>query len=235
MRCFSEKTPDGKQPEDFKIDEKAMFSEANMEKANQAIREKMKAIKAQEAQEEEHVHNPDDFEFIKSSKLKGVSGGVFAYTGRLDFGTQAAVSIYKTNREIYRHAEYVDTLLSGIALYSSYKVAKYAYILGAYGYASAEFSLWGCGFWWVALFVQTRYLMATFLTQVFMIDEIELTKDLQHIRVSTVLARQKWNIFASLMMRSGRADVKTTYLFPIKDCALSPDDRGSSPIMRVLI
>jgi hypothetical protein len=236
LRCFSDKIPDEKKSEDFKFDEKEMFSEANMERVKQTISEKMKAIKAQEElEEEQHVHNPENFEFIKSTRLRNISSGVFAYPGRLDFGPEGTTCIYKTNREIYRHAEYVDTILSGITVYSAYKIAKYAYVLGAFGYGSAAFSLWGFGFWWVALFVQTRYLMATFLTQVFMIDEIQLTKDLQHVRVSTVLARQKVNIFAHLMLRSGRSDIQTVYLFPIKDCSLSPEDKSSSPIMRILI
>jgi len=46
LRAFSDK-----QPEEFKIDEKEMFSKENMEKAKQAISEKMKAIKEQEEKE----------------------------------------------------------------------------------------------------------------------------------------------------------------------------------------
>jgi hypothetical protein len=226
LRCFSDKIPDEKKSEDYKIDEKEMFSEANMERVKQTTSEKMKAIKAQEELEEEST----------CTRLRNISSGVFAYPGRLDFGPEGTMCIYKTNWEIYRYAEYLDTILSGITVYSAYKIAKYAYVLGAFGYGSAAFSLWGFGFWWVALFVQTRYLMYTYLMRVLMIDEIQLTKDLQHVRVSTVLARQRVNIFPHLMLlRSGRSNIQTVYLFPIKDCYLSPEDKSSNPMMRILM
>ena len=61
-------------------------------------------------------------------------------------------------------AEYVDTFFSTIAIYSGYKVAKYAYVLGAYGFSSPLFNPWLAGMWWVAFFVQSRYLMTTYLT-----------------------------------------------------------------------
>lgn len=37
------------------------------------------------------------------------------------------------------------------------------------------------------------------------------------------------------MIDSKRSDVQKVYVFPIKDCEMSPDDRPESPLMRLNI
>lgn len=183
-----------------------------------------------------HVHNPDDFSFIKTSKLKGISNGAYAYPGRLDF-SQGAVKIYKTNREVYKGGEYVDAIVSCTLGYSGYKVAHYVYLLGRHGLQASMMTPVWAGMWSFALFYQFKYLMATYLTTVFMIDEIELLDDMKHIRVSTVLNNTTMNVFAQakLKLDSNHSDLAKVYVFPIEECEIASDDRPDSPWMRLSI
>lgn len=65
-----------------------------------------------------------------------------------------------------------------------------------FGWADPSFSIWYAAFWQIAFFQQVRYLMTAYLTQVFMIDEVQLMKDMQHIRISTVIANTRMNLFS---------------------------------------
>ena len=59
-----------------------------MKEAQISIAEKLKAIKkAQDERppEEQHVHDPSKFSFIKTSKLENIHSGAFFYGKKLEF------------------------------------------------------------------------------------------------------------------------------------------------------
>jgi hypothetical protein len=111
----------GKQPVEHTINEKEF--EAQIHKARDTIAEKLKLIKAQQEREEQtgdhHVHNPKDFQFVNRSKINEVYSGVYFYNKRSNL--QENGLIYKTNREVYQTAEYVDSICSVTAVYCGYK------------------------------------------------------------------------------------------------------------------
>lgn len=228
-----------KDPVEYDVNEKEVFSEEQMQKAKLSISEKLKAIKAQQELDsaDGHVHNPTDFSFVKNAKLTGINSGTYVYNGRLDFSKSEAVPIYQTNRAIYQSAEYVDSIVTFTAAYSGFKLTKYYYILGVFGWSDPSFSIWWTVFWQLAFFQQVRYLMTAYLTQVFMIDEIQLLRDMEHIRISTVLANTRYNLFshARMAIDKRRSDLQKVYVFPIRDCEVSQDDRPDSPLMRISI
>ena len=89
------------------------------------------------------------------------------------------MTIYKTNRQVYQTADIVDSMFSGFALFCICKGAQNLYHIAAGTAASALYSgLWATG-WSVIGFVQFRYLFGAYLQQVFLIDEIQLLKNLQ--------------------------------------------------------
>ena len=75
--------------------------------------------------------------------------------------------------------------------------------------------------WSIIGFIQLKYLMAAYLSQVFLIDEIELLKNLKQIRIRTMVYNSI-NIFT--LARFNLVDKNTVqkeYVFDIKDCDLS--------------
>lgn len=78
-----------------------------------------------------------------------------------------------TNREVYSQAENVDTVISGVVVYTTYKVFKnlYAASLGQpwYPFYTAGYALLS--------YIQTKYLMAAYLNNVFLIDEMSICGD----------------------------------------------------------
>ena len=101
-----------------------------MLKSRDTIGEKIKAIKAKQQEEIEsgqfHVHDPKNFTITKQSSIsKDIHGGVYFYNKSCDLKQNGL--IYLTNRNVYAHAENVDTFISGVAVYTSYKAIKNLY------------------------------------------------------------------------------------------------------------
>ena len=108
--------------------------------------------------EEQHVHDPSQFSFIPSTKLKDIHSGAYSYNGKkLQFRRQrstdkeSGVTIYKTNTDVYQTAEYVDMFCSGLIVFSTYKVARNSYIMATQAgtmmsYAPFTFLWFGAAF-----------------------------------------------------------------------------------------
>ena len=56
---------------------------------------------------------------------KEVHGGIYFYNHRQNL--QENGIIYKTDREVYETAEYLDTMSSGLAMFATYKVCRNLY------------------------------------------------------------------------------------------------------------
>ena len=179
-----------------------------MKEAQVSIGEKLKAIKQQQANaeasgEEQHVHDPSKFSFIKTAKLENVHGGAYFYDGnKLKFtksedneNQAAGMCIYKTNSAVYQTAEYVDMLCSSLIMFCGYKVVKNSYLMATQtglmmSYAPFTFT------WALIGFIQYHYLAGAYLQQVYLIDQIDLLEDLQRVRIRTVFFNMKKNLFA---------------------------------------
>ena len=118
-------------------------------------------------------------------------------------------------------ADTVDTMVSGFTVISFFKASQNAYFL-AMGTAVSPLwtGMWATS-WSIIGFIQLKYLMAAYLSQVFLIDEIELLKNLKQIRIRTMVYNSI-NIFT--LARFNLVDKNTVqkeYVFDIKDCDVS--------------
>lgn len=68
-RHFSTEKP----PQEYKVDEEELFGEKKMQEAQKSIGEKLKAIKQQQSEQEAagevHTHDPNNFSFVRTTKL----------------------------------------------------------------------------------------------------------------------------------------------------------------------
>jgi hypothetical protein len=64
------------------------------------------------------------------------------------------------------------------------------------------------------------------------VESIELHKDLDKIRVKTILDGMTFNIFAIIRQRSSKAP-KSIYEFPISEVKFSESDEPSSKVLRL--
>ena len=97
------------------------------------------------------------------------------------------MTIYKTNRQVYQIADIVDSIFSGFSLFCIFKGSQNLYHIAMGTAASPLFSgLFATG-WSLLGFVQFRYLFGAYLQQVFLIDEVQLLKNLQQIRIRTMV------------------------------------------------
>jgi hypothetical protein len=78
--------------------------------------------------------------------------------------------IYKTNREVYQTAEYVDSLCSVTAVYCGYKGIKNLLLLTS----SLSWTPVFAAGWLMLAYIQTKYLMAAYLNNVYLIDEMHI-------------------------------------------------------------
>lgn len=68
------------------MNEDELFGEKKMKEAQMSISEKLKAIKAKQmadkaSEDPDHVHDPEKFSFIKTTKLKNIHSGAYSYSG----------------------------------------------------------------------------------------------------------------------------------------------------------
>jgi hypothetical protein len=90
--------------------------------------------------------------------------------------------------------------------------------LSTLGYAGAPYSPIAMGFWFALGSLQAKYLAGAYLTQVHLIDEIHLMKDMDKVRIRTIFHSMKTNIFAFLRLSLFKSDeIKKEYIFDIKD------------------
>lgn len=64
-----------------------------MNEARASIAEKMRAIKKaqdERSEEERHVHDPSNFTFIKTTRLKNIHSGVYFYSKKINFLRRSA-------------------------------------------------------------------------------------------------------------------------------------------------
>ena len=118
-------------------------------------------------------------------------------------GSDQGMLVYKTNREVYKTAESVDLLFSTATTVSFYKAFSNIYALGSSiaNYTTFPFSplLWTT-FWSMTSWIGVKYLMTTYLSQVFMIDEIHLLENQKQVRVKTSI--NSWsNLFALFRLK----------------------------------
>jgi hypothetical protein len=95
-------------------------------------------------------------------------------------GADEGLLVYKTNREVYATAENVDLLFSTATSVSIFKAGSNLYGLGLSiaNYTTFPFSaIFWSSFWGVSSWIGVKYLMTTYLSQVFMIDEIYLLEN----------------------------------------------------------
>ena len=104
----------------------------------------------------------------------------------MKFGDEDALPIFQMNTDIYHTGNMVDTMVGGFLVYSSYKFLKQFYILFA-GAGFTAMSVPYTLFWGVMIAGQVQFLTQTYLRQVFLVSEIELMKNLEEIRIKTVL------------------------------------------------
>ena len=104
----------------------------------------------------------------------------------MKFGDEDALPIFQMNTDIYQTGNMVDTMVGGFLVYSSYKFLKQFYILFA-GAGFTAMSVPYTLFWGVMIAGQVQFLTQTYLRQVFLVSEIELMKNLEEIRIKTVL------------------------------------------------
>ena len=77
-------------------------------------------------------------------------------------------------------------MVTSFMLFSTYKFAKQFYIL-FFGVGFAGMSIPYTVFWGLMIAAQMNYLTQTYLRQVFLVSEIDLMKNLEEIRIKTVL------------------------------------------------
>lgn len=87
--------------------------------------------------------------------------------------------VYKTNRAIYQNADYIDTIVSTFSMACLFKASQNIYWLAMGTAANPITSCLWIGGWSVIGVLQVKYLMAAYLSQVFLIDEIEILSDLK--------------------------------------------------------
>ena len=114
--------------------------------------------------------------------------GKYFYSKKLEFGDRDYISVYQTKTGMYKTANYVDGLSSGIAIMSAAKLGIKAFTLMTTG-AACFTPMFGVssGFWALLCATQYQYLKHAYLQQVYLIDRIELKNDLENIRIKTIL------------------------------------------------
>ena len=112
----------------------------------------------------------------------------YHYGKKLEFDPKhKGALVYKTNRAVYQTADYVDTIVSTFSMTCLFKASQNIYWVAAGTAASPVWSsLWIVG-WSTFGFLQIKYLMAAYLSQVFLIDEIEILEDLKQVRIRTMV------------------------------------------------
>ena len=132
------------------------------------------------------------------------------------------------NTDIYQTANIVDTLVGSLMIFCSYKVAKQFYLLGYYGLSN--FSFLSTGFYSLMILAQLNYLTQTYLRQIYLVAEIELLKNLEEVRITTVLQSK-----TNLMSFKGGAQGGNSVIAKISDVRYSDKDAPNSAILRIVV
>ncbi|CDW86762.1 UNKNOWN [Stylonychia lemnae] len=221
--------------EEYKVDEKELFSEEKLAQARLSIQEKLRMISQEQQQKKEDgdipefEHNPANFEFTKINRtVKDVSSKkTYFYKNTLNFNkeTGQGILVFQMNKDIYQTANMVDNLVAAFTLYSGFKLGSQIYFLSTLGLQG--FSFFYSGLWAVLFFGQINYLTTSYLRQAFLISEIELLPNLEEVKIRTIL-NDKVNIF-----RSNKIQSEITA--KISEVKYSEKDKPNSPILRVLV
>ncbi|TNV81271.1 hypothetical protein FGO68_gene2068 [Halteria grandinella] len=242
LRHFSTEPP--KKEEAQIPNDKELFSEEKMAEARSSIKEKLKQIQLEQDQAEQAkkgAHDPSQFEFTHHHKIGqgSTKQSPYFYSKGLKFPKETdSVKVFQMNHEIYNTSNMVDTMVGGLLVFSSYKVAKQLYIL-TLGAGWAGVSLTSAGVWSLLIAAQLNYLMQTYLRQVFLVSEIELLSNLEEIRIKTVLQQRmsfsslvkRYQIKNNIEEKIGDGD---EYVVKISDVMFSEKDKPNSPIMRII-
>ena len=135
-----------------------------------------------EAKGEAFTHDPSKFSFTRKGAAQNIEihSNAYHYSKTLEFDPKNKGSlIYKTNRAVYKNADYVDTMVSTFSMACVFKASQNIYWLAAGTATSLPWSCVAIGGWSALGFLQVKYLMAAYLSQVFLIDEIEILEDLK--------------------------------------------------------
>ena len=157
-------------------------------------------------------------------------GGKYCFSKTLNFGERDVVTIYQSNKEIYNTANYVDLMSSTLATLSTFKVGSNLYALTM---ATGAFSVASSAFWGGLLFFQIRYLKFAYLQQVYLIEKMQLHKDLDKVRVHTMFHNYNYNIFANIRTRFRSNTPSTVYEFPISECRFAENNSAQSQVLRL--
>jgi len=122
IRAFSSQP----QREEYKVNEKEVFSEEKMAEARASIKEKLRQISQEETTEPaKSRHDPRDFEFTQQHRIQQERKGPYFYSKPLKFPPgKDSIVIYEMNTDIYETGNVVDGLVSAALIFSTYKLAR---------------------------------------------------------------------------------------------------------------
>ena len=121
--------------------------------------------------------------------------------------------VYKLDKDMYKPEQVIDGCTSGCLILSLSKILQHSYGMAV---GSSFNPLW-LGFWSLMAFANSRFLTDTYFRQAYFINEIELTKELDQVKVTTVLTGTS-NLYAAYRLSFVDKTLARTYTFPIAKC-----------------